>query len=264
MNPVVARHLKGAIASTIGAAVGLTRKPPKRFIIFTNGRTGSNLLVSLLRDHTDFRVHSEVFGEYQIDLPGIRALIDRKGPVDYLRSCFRRMTVEDFVGIKMLYYNIEEEYGLKRGVAGLSALRGEILNDPDLYFIHLKRENHVDRLLSNALARASGQFLNGAYLEEQIEVDLEWAKSELHRMQEWEYEFDRALPAERTFDVTYEALVSDKATVMSKLFAFMGAKPMAVNSSMKKQSKRPHSERISNYGELKAQFSGTEFASMFD
>ena len=264
MNPVVARRLKNVSADLIGRPVGIFSKAPRRFVIFTNGRTGSNLLVSLLRAHPHFRVHSEVFGEHQIDVKGIRRMIARRGPVRYLDRCFRRMTIERYVGIKMLYYNVEENYGVKRGVPGLSALKPVILSDPDMMFIHLKRKNHVNRLISNALAQASGQFLNGSYLDEQIRVDLDWAESELQRMRRWECEFDAELPADRTFELTYEDLIQDRAKAMSELFDFFDADQIPVTSPMKKQGKRPHCESIKNYDELKSRFAKTEFAPMFE
>jgi len=182
VRPIYARLIKNTLASSVGATVSAFRSPPKRFIIFTNGRTGSNWLVSLLRSHPEIRVHSEIFGEHQISDTDIRKLISRVGPVQYLESCFRRMLTENYVGLKMLYYQIEEDFGIGRGVTGLSTLSKAIFEDPDLYFIHLKRLNHVDRLLSNARAKASGQFLNGAYSDEKIIIDIDWAHAELGRV----------------------------------------------------------------------------------
>lgn len=218
--------------------------------------------MSLLRDHPDIRVHSEIFGEYQINDPAIRGKIARKGPVKYMESCFRRMVTEDYVGLKMLYYNIEEQYGAKRGVMGLSSLKDPILNDPDLQFIHLKRLNHVDRLISNARARASGAFLNGKYLDDKIEIDLKWAREELDRMVAWEAQFDKSLPADRTFDTSYEELVADAGAVMAGVFDFLGCTPRPVTSPMKRQKGKPAAESISNYAELKSSLAGTPFAEM--
>ena len=222
MRPIFSRLVKDALASTYGAAVGIVRPPAKRFMIFTNGRTGSNWLVSLLRDHPEIRVHSEIFGEHQIKHAAIRKLITKRGPAPYLASCFRRMTTENYVCIKMLYYNIDEDYGLKHGLTGLSSLRSAIFEDPGLAFIHLRRLNHVERLISNALATASGRFLNGKYPDQKIEIDLTWARSELDRMVEWEKQFDAALPKARTFKTSYEDLVADPGEVMTSIFEFLG------------------------------------------
>jgi len=264
MRPVLARLGKEFLASTIGAANSLRLGSPNQFIIFTNGRTGSNLLVSLLRSHPQFRIHSEIFGEYQLEDPIVKFWINAIGPVRYFRRSFRRIGSENYVGQKFLYYNMGEEYGEIRGVQGLSALHEEIFNRDDLCFIHLKREDKLARLLSNALALNYRTHLNGEYPSGSIIVSPEWAKAELEQMDYWETKFDDLLPSERTYSLTYEDLLANRTIRTKEIFKFLGADPCDVQTTLKKQSSRPHREKIANYTALRQSFSGTKFESIFE
>jgi len=264
MRPAPARLGKEFLASTIGAANSLRLGSPKQFIIFTNGRTGSNLLVSLLRSHPEFRIHSEIFGEYQLEDSIVKSWVNAIGPVKYFRRAFRRMVAENYVGQKVLYYNLDEAYGAKRGLLGLSALHKEIFERGNFYFIHLKREDKLARLLSNALAVNSGKFLNAEYPSESITVSPEWAKAELEQMDYWETRFDDLLPPERTYSLTYEDLLANRASRTKEIFDFLGAEPCHVETTMQKQSSKPLHEKIANYSDLKQFFIGTRFESIFD
>jgi len=263
MKPIFARLGKEFLASTVGSVNSLRLPPPKHFIVFTNGRTGSNLLVSLLRSHPEFKLHSEIFGEHQLEDPIVKSWINRIGPVRYFRRAFRRIGSERYVGQKILYYNIDETYGRGRGVEGLSALHDEIFQREDISFIHLKREDKLARLLSNALAVESGKFLNGKYPSGSITVSPEWAMAELEQMEYWENTFDNLLPPERTYSLSYEDLLADRENQTKEIFEFLGAEPCYVETKMKKQSSMPHREKITNYAALEEYFVGTRFENIF-
>ena len=54
--------------------------PSTKLVIFSRGRTGSNLLVSLLRSHPQIWHHHEIFGEYYLQHDFIRNEVNKLGP----------------------------------------------------------------------------------------------------------------------------------------------------------------------------------------
>ena len=251
-RPAIANSIKDVMRMTTGFTGTVFSGQPERFIIFTNGRTGSNLLVSLLRAHPDIRVQSEIFGEYQLEDRLNRHLIKIRGSCAHFRNAFRPLALERMVGLKILYYQISKEYGEKRGVPDVASVRSEIEGDTKLKFLHLKRGNRMARIISNRLAVASGNWQYGAYLEQPIEIDVAWARQELESMVAWESAFDTWLPRERTLNMSYEELSGDKETVMRSVFDFLGARQVRVTSDLRKQATRPHHEVISNFEELRS------------
>lgn len=257
-RPVISNLAKDALRLTTGACARTVSGPPRKFIIFTNGRTGSNLLVSLLRAHPDIRVHSEIFGEYQLEDRLNRRLIRLSGERRHLRKAFMPLAFEKAVGLKMLYYQITKAYGERRGVPDIEAVRSEIQSDEHLRFFHLKRKDRLARIISNRLALASGNWERGGYSRIPIEIDVGWARSELERMISWENEFDDWLPADRTLEILYEDLAGDAEPVMHAAFEFIGVKPRKVSSGLRKQATRPPHEMVSNFGELRDELSRVE------
>lgn len=263
LTPYHARLGKGALQSTVGRVWSVLKGAPQHFFILTNGRTGSNLLVKHLNEHPEIRVHSEVFGEFQLEDLRIRRMINRLGPTTYLKRASARLTTETHVGHKMLYYQLENEYGLKRGVENLASIKSQILDNPDHRFIHLRRKNHLARIISNRLALSSDNWGGGEYKRTPIEIDLDWAQNEFARMAEWEDMFDKLLPADRTLDFSYEELVAAPQAQMDVVFAHIGVQSQTVNHVSRKQNTRPHSETVSNFQAMTEHFRKTPYAKHF-
>ena len=79
---------------------------PTRFVIITRGRTGSNLLLSLLHSHPKIRVWGEVIGEDRLREKYYQNRIRTKGAVPYVKKHLERTGFESSVGIKVLYYQM--------------------------------------------------------------------------------------------------------------------------------------------------------------
>lgn len=262
-RPYVTNIIKDVLRSSIGTANSLGKTKPTRFVIFTNGRTGSNLLVSLLNEHPKLRIHSEIFGEYQLEDHINRSRINRIGAELYFQNAFRPMVAERAVGLKCLYYHFNDRYGKIRGVPELSKVENLIQQDTDLKFIHLKRHDMLGCLISRYLASKSNNWEGGSYSRDPVDLDLKWAREELDRMVSWEQEFDSKLPQERTLTTSYEALVSNAQPVMDDIWSLLSLEPKEVQIRTKKQNTRPHSETIKNFEALRSALSGSKHAELF-
>lgn len=259
-RPLITNLTKDLLRRTAGAAMG---RDPVRFVIFTNGRTGSNLIVSLLKEHPEVRVHSEIFGEYQLEDRANRRRINRIGPVAYYRRALRPLAAERAVGLKILTYQLDRDYGEVRGIPGVEAVREAIRADGELRFIHHMRRDLLGRLVSNRLAAASGRWERGAYGADPIHIDAAWALEELDRMVENDAELRRALPEDRTVRTYYETLVDAPQATMDAIYALLGLPSRPATVRTRKQNTRPHSQSIVNFDELKEALSGTRHAGIF-
>lgn len=262
-RPYTANIAKDLLRNSVGAAYSLGRPKPKRFLIVTNGRTGSNLLVSLLNAHPKVLTHSEIFGEYQLEDLANRQRINRIGPTRYLQNAFRPLRRERAVGLKCLYHHFDERYGNVRGVPALCEAMGLLGQDDGLQFIHLKRNDLLGRLVSTYLANQSRNWEGGAYKDEPVDIDLDWAKTELDRMVASEQAFDTLLPDDRTLTTSYEALVADPQQVMDDVWSRLALERKEVHVKTRKQNTRPHTETLRNYAALKASLSSSQHEALF-
>lgn len=64
--------------------------------------------------------------------------------------------------------------------------------------------------------------------------------------------------------VCYEDLLLNRAQIMGQIFDFLGVKPFAVQGKTKKNTQDDLRQVIQNYDDLRAQYAGTRYESMFD
>lgn len=254
---------KNFLQSTVGAAVNLVKPPPRRFAIFTSGRAGSNYLVSILKSHPKIWIHSEIFGEYALESHNIRRRINRIGAGEYLEMYFRRMGLEDVVGIKFIYHQVYDDYGATRDISGLEALREKMLKDPGMRFIHLVREDILSVVLSKRLALETGKWERGSYGLEAVRIDPEWMLREFDEIRGFEDVFDEVLPADRTYRMSYEELVADAETKVAEVCRFLGVKPVSFTYENRKQNDQPARNLVENYDELVEFFRGGRHETLF-
>ena len=132
MQPGYSVPIKDLLHASIGAAASLILPPVKKFVILSSGRSGSNLLSSLMKSHPKVTQHGEVFGEFQLESQLVRRRINQAGACRYLDRRLGRMTTEEAAGVKILYGNLEARYGEVRGIPGNDALLGHLQTSPDI------------------------------------------------------------------------------------------------------------------------------------
>src|SRR5881392_3736710 len=129
------------------------------YMITCPARTGSTMLVHLLRSHPEICSHCEVFSPKRIT--GITGTYLKKSreQADFIERLSRE---RDSDPIKFLYKIVLDLQGRKAVCFKLKhdelvlpeykVLRDEIVNDRDFRIIHLRRENLLRRYLSHYIA----------------------------------------------------------------------------------------------------------------
>ncbi|MEO1495392.1 MAG: sulfotransferase [Pseudomonadota bacterium] len=264
MQPHYAVLLKDLLHTTIGAAASVALPPVKRFIILSSGRSGSNLLSSFMKSHPKVFQHGEIFGEFQLESPLVRRRINGAGLARYLDRRLSRMTTEDAAGIKILYHNLEAQYGKARGIPGTEMLMDHMRDSPTLRIVHLRREDKLAMLISMRLATELGQWVSGSYGDTTVTLPVDWVRDQFTWLEGWETRIAAHFPSDQLLDMSYEQLVADTPGEMARVFEFLSLEAAPVSSRMSKQNKRSKAEAVENYAELCEAFAGTPYAPMFE
>jgi LPS sulfotransferase NodH len=251
-------------SSTVGRIAGLALPPVKRVVIITNGRTGSNLLVSYLNQSPEIRAYGEVFGGYYLRDAAMLDKVQKVGAIAHLEDMLRRTSTERVVCAKILYRDFEERYHEKRNIPSMARLFGYLVSNEDIRVIHLRRENLLDVIVSKKLAEQSGKFVGGDYAVQQAEISPGFCRRRIEFIKAQEDMCREAFSGPRYLEMTYEELNTDASTALKRLQDFLDVGAFRAQSHHKKQNKAARSQAITNYDELKAHFSGTPFARYFD
>lgn len=246
-----------------------------KFIILGTGRTGSNMLVSALGQHSNSVVYGEIFNNTRHDrlsfgniihLPYIRhqtAIKVREDfPVQFLEDCIFRVFHRDTaaVGFKFFYWHCQEDHW--RCV--WDYLKGK----KEVKIVHIKRKNKLKTLVSLKLAQKSKQWIQKYPGEKKnnVTISLEFDKC-LKIFNDWtekEKFYDHYFADHPMREIIYESLCENYEKEMEDIQSFLGLKPFRLMPLTMKQGGRRLNNVISNYSELKEQFKHTEWKSFFE
>jgi LPS sulfotransferase NodH len=259
------RLIKRKLVQPLAAAL---MEPPARFLILSRGRTGSNLLASLLNSHPAVRVRGEVVGEAVLRDPDQKAEVLAEGPREYVERCLDRTLFESTVGVKILYYQLERDYEETWGVPGLTDVREFLRSQPDIKVIHLKRLNRLETLASIRVAAITKEYDSRSRSSSANHIRISLApgdcEEEFDRIGRWERDYDEFFEDHEIFGACYETLVAKWQEEFDRILDFLGVPRRILRTSMRKQRIRHLSEIIENYEELKTRFSGTEWSAFFE
>jgi LPS sulfotransferase NodH len=244
----VGRFVKYKLLSTFGSS---NFRP---FIVLTRARTGSNLLISMLDSHPNIRAEGELFRDLGPRFYGFAlSMVFSKQP-RHIRAS----------GFKIFYNHTSND--------GRGGVWGKLCCMDDLLVIQLGRRNALRTMTSRKIAGAQGVWLASA--SETYSRREKGIKSINFTAEELEYGFVRMRAqeewAEETFGrharihVYYEDLVDNSEHVLRGLTTYLGLPYHAPKTSLIKQNPEKLSELISNYDELKAKFTGTEWQRYFE
>lgn len=265
MNLKTLRRLTGDI---VRPAIPFLLPAPTKFAIIARGRTGSNLLLSLLTS-PGIRMCGEVIGESVLRHADRKeAILALGGPARYVQRCFRRERWESAVGIKILYHQFDDCYGQKWGVDDLPSVLELLTSNKHIRIIHMKRRNRLNTLTSIRVAVITEQWSlrdEAKRVDDvRIKVTAEECEEEFHRIERWERQYDEIFHSHNMIEVYFEDLVSRMDLECNRILDFLGVQRRSLSTPMLRQRTRPVSDIIENYGELKAHFARTEWARFFN
>ena len=240
-----------------------------RAVILTTRRSGSSFLVECLRSHPEIECASEILnGQPDDPVPAFRgplryfkkwSRIARTGawmPGRWLDAYYRRGTAKVRC-FKAMYEQLTRPFALRYVVA-----------NEDIRVIHLRRHNllksHISALLMNKREELQATAPTEAVW---IKVDPARAIKSMRKMRARYERFDRAFERHPRLQVAYERLFDGKyldADTCRRVCDFLGVAQHRMESRIVKLNPDSLRNMVTNYDELAAEVSKTEFADLLD
>jgi LPS sulfotransferase NodH len=224
----------------------------RRFVIVARARTGSNLLVSLLRSHP--RVDAR--GELLLRLDG--ATVPQRLEEIYGRKP-RHIRA---VGFKCFYYHPLDDPG--------APVWTHLAAIDQLHVLHLRRRNTLRTLTSRRLADLTGEWIEHRpqsserpAAKPKVRFSADELRAELEQDEAWARACQERFSDHPMLDVVYEDLVSTPATRES-ILTFLGVSPRSLRTTLQRQNPEPLAELIEGFDDLRREFDHTRWASLFD
>lgn len=242
-----------------------------KFLILGRGRTGSNLLRSLLNSHSQIVAFGELFKSPETigwEYPGYNKSqslqllsLFRNDPIKFLETEVYKTFPKQIraVGFKIFYTHAQTD--------SWKPVWSYFKNDKNLKIIHLKRKNVLKAHLSLQKARQTGKWRNTSGSKEEftpLALDYQECLEAFTKTRALEEQYETFFEGHQKLELLYEDLSQDYLTQMKRLQPFLDVDPETVQPLIYKQSAHPLSQSISNYAELKEQFQGTPWEEFFE
>lgn len=255
-----------------GNELGLLKGNPSftPFIVLTRSRSGSNLLKNYLNSVSEVECFGEVFrhpDRLGWDRPGIYPKdfgieTYRQDPAEFLKTHFLK-TQPGYVkaaGFKLFYYHSRED--------GREGLWDFLKQRTDIRILHLRRKNLIKVIASRELAMKTGVWIDhsgGEQTDASVSISPEAFKAEIETTQQWERSLPEFFSEHPYQELVFEDLVKTPEASLSEIQQFLGlSQSLKPISATKRQAKRPLSEILENFDELKAAFKGSDWARYFN
>jgi SAM-dependent methyltransferase/LPS sulfotransferase NodH len=246
------------------------------YMITCPARSGSGMLVNLLRSHPDICSHGEVFSPNKItgitgtylwksrDQPGFLEQLSEERDRDPLKFLYK--IVLDLQGKKAVCFKlkhnelVQPEFGL---------LRNEIINDRDFRIIHLRRENLLRRYLSHYIAsRVTGirWVVQGQTVPElqPLTLDPSECQKNFETILRREKEFAELFAQHPSFSISYEEMVTPGGEKIQSLLDFIGVSRRELTTATLKLARNDLRQAIANFEELRDYFASSPYFKFFE
>ncbi|MHC5063372.1 MAG: sulfotransferase [Planctomycetota bacterium] len=246
---------------------------PENFIILSDSRSGSTLVVSLLNSHGQVRCEGEVFHQnepkkifWRAARPGETtaeelALRDSDPGAFLEKYVFSQESADELAtGFKLFYHHAS----LPQWLPVWDFLEAR----KSLKVIHLIRENQLERILSNKIAMTTNKWFSlkseGADAPPVVTLDEKTCYQEFQASATKQAKFRSQFSGHPMLEIAYEDLVADREASNSRILEFLGVENRPMFTGLKKQNTRKLSDAIGNFAELKKHFAGTKWAKYFE
>ncbi len=223
--------------------------PKTKFCIFSSGRSGSTLLLSLLNKHPS---------------------IDCKGELLKSRFIFPAKVIKfqeahsmaPVFGFKLLSYQLRD---VQSSITDKSSFLKSLF-DQNFKIIYLERTNRLNQVLSLVYAMARNKWHSnqkGTNKRSEIYINPELLLSYLKAFDEtnsFEHQMLESIPD--YFYINYERDLVDpekQKECMEKLFHYLSLEPCFEYSELKKITPKDHQDYILNFREIKARLEDTDY-----
>ena len=240
------------------------------FMISCPARSGSTMLVHLLRSHPDVWCNGEVFGKARLTgLLGFYAKRSRENP-KFLSDLTQQ---RDKAPAKFLYkYVLDTQdkrvVGFKFKTDEMTSteyktIKDLVVGEKDLKIIYLHRENLLNRYVSYIIAQKTGITLLREDEEKPVIGTFRLDPKECVRdfkivLQRRESVKDM-FKEHRSIEVDYDMLVKGEQSYTDKLCEFLEVRKHPITTPTAKIIDRDISSIVENYDEIVEYFEGSEF-----
>ncbi len=240
-----------------------------RFIVLGRSRSGSNYLRGLLNSHSQIMVLGEIFQNQESIGWAYPGYLNSKrvfsmylnNPINFVEKKVYKKFPRQIaaVGFKIFYYHAQN---------GKQQQVWDYLRDQKtIKVIHIKRRNILRTHLSRKLAALTDTWVNtddSRRSRQVLDLDYDECLKDFVQTRAWERSYDALFSDHAVVEVYYEDLASNYAALMLDVQKYLGVVPEVVAPQTYKQASRLLSEVITNYDELKARFSGSDWESFFE
>ena len=220
----------------------------QKMVILGRQRTGSSLLVWLLRSNARIEIPGEVF----------RLLKGSSCREVWNKTFGRHLPWVRYVGFKIFYYHPEDSQD--------SEVWYLIRKDPTIKIIHIKRRNLLRTYISKLIAQKTGAWNSrqeGSPLdmkEKRVTVDVQHCITELRDTISWEETYGKKMFPEHAYmELSFEELTGNLQSTIDSVMGFLGLKTMKVKSKLKRQNPEKLEDLVDNYEELANALLDSEF-----
>lgn len=215
-----------------------------KFLIISQPRVGSTLLLSLLNFHPHVIVKDEIVREKRSEQP-------QENILKYLseRVYARYYKTIKAVGFKYFYEHQEEEVELLE----------YLMYNKEVKIIHLKRKSLLSAHVSNLIAGNTGVWSNTVFQKEQAlrekRVKIDKSKYRHYKQDiEKHYEIlDDRFQDHAVFTLYYEDLVERSTQCLSEVQRFLNVKERHLVSLLKKQNPEDIKDLVINFEDIDRQ-----------
>ena len=236
------------------------KKGIQKFIIFSQGRTGSTLLVKILNSHPDIVCEREIFQLKNIIFSG------------QIHNPYRMINGKELIyrkkvyGFKAKIYQLNEQRRLIGG--SKEFLRNATNNGWKL--LYLKRGNLIQHVLSSLVAENLNTYhfnSNGeksTYDKLKLELDVHDLIKRLDERRNYLEQEKEALEGREYMEISYEKLSEYPQEVADEIFSFLGINSVRIDIPLQKSNTKSVEELVSNYDEIASALKSTEYAKFLD
>lgn len=220
-------------------------KPKVKFIIFSQGRSGSTLLSDLLDSSPLVKSDGEIFGA---GMP-----IRVRFPKQYMS--WRMKSFRSAVyGCKIKVYDLGHQHGMDESQTR-KFLRDRFAEGWKI--IHLRRSNKLRQALSSLVAETTEEYHStsdqSVSEREKIYIKVEELPHRLHWLQRYDQLEDEILKGFESFKVSYEQHLlpaENHQALLDSLMAFLNLPPCKAKTSYRRTSADDLKSYIANYDEM--------------
>jgi LPS sulfotransferase NodH len=243
----------------------------RKFVIVGTARTGSTLLINLLKSHSQVRVFGELFRSTDtigwdvkpyatFQSPDVVSLY-RVDPVAFLEShVFCRWPRPcSAVGFKLFYYHAR--------TPERSVVWDYLAADPEIRILHLRRRNLLAQFYSLRLAHQTNAWTKSAAPQGNpatIRLDPQECEDHFGWICALEQECASVFLRHDVHDIWYEDLVVDQGRTIGAMQDFLGLPRQSLKTTITRQRTTPLRVAVANYNELRDQLADTPWAVFFE